>query len=243
MNQLKNLIGLIIIIGVGYQYFTSGPGPSVTLGPGQAIHYQGSITEAQASSAGDVLKKEGLLANGQRATIQLVGEDEGIKLRFVIKNEAINDPSAKELFGDLGFAVSRDVFEGKPLQVELCNDKLETQKSFPMKEMLVLQFGKNQLIYTDGVPKAQAEKTLELLKEIDYMGEDSGNAVRLSREGDFLVAQFVLADGYWDKEDLFEAWQEIADFLASKVTDSGKVKLKLSDSDLRDHREFVSPKS
>ncbi|MEZ4880604.1 MAG: hypothetical protein R2801_10625 [Chitinophagales bacterium] len=61
-------------------------------------------------------------------TIELDKQNDTIIYRMVVKESYLNDASYEAIFKNYGTLLSREVFNGTPLQAEMCNDMMQTVK-------------------------------------------------------------------------------------------------------------------
>ncbi len=92
------------------------------------VYYKGDgVDESNAKKLADYLKEQGYFTEGHQATVQIVKAKDSFNLNFVYDKAQVDaDREAKFLvFG--GF-ISKAVFNGSPVNIHLCDNKLETFK-------------------------------------------------------------------------------------------------------------------
>lgn len=102
-------------------------GKKKTYGKGE-LYYTENVTEAEADSAGAFLSEIGYLNDETELTVQVDKEDSTYKLRFVVKEEYYTNDSLDIFFKIYGNMASKRAFDGKPVQVEICDNTLKTQR-------------------------------------------------------------------------------------------------------------------
>jgi tRNA U34 5-methylaminomethyl-2-thiouridine-forming methyltransferase MnmC len=92
------------------------------------VYYKGDgVDEANAKKLADYLKEQGYFTDNHQATVQIVKTKDSFNLNFVYDKAQVNaEREAKFLI--FGGAISRDVFNSAPVNIHLCDDKLETFK-------------------------------------------------------------------------------------------------------------------
>ena len=68
---------------------------------------------------------------GTPATVQLDRAGETMLVRLVVKEDAARDPKYLEVFRIFRRKLSKEVFDGKPVEVHLCDQHLQTLQSIP----------------------------------------------------------------------------------------------------------------
>lgn len=213
-------------------------GRKVQVSENEEIFYQGAATEEQAKAVGESLTQHGLLNGSNPASIQLDIEGEKTILRFVVKEGLWEDEMMVESFGDTAYKVSQEVFEGKEITVELCDDHFNSKNSFPMAEVPVMRFGPDEsIIYQKKLGQEKAAAVGEVLKSIGYFSGDNTATVQLREFNDGYQVMFVVQDGFWDKEELYPQWESLREQLSAAL--EGKpVTLDLCDDSFTSHKTF-----
>ncbi len=95
-----------------------------------SLYYTENITEEQADKAGVFFKDMGYLSEANESNIQLDKVDSTYKIRLVVDKEfQEKDTSLDFSFKALGFLASISVFDGKPIEVDLCDGRLNTKRT------------------------------------------------------------------------------------------------------------------
>jgi len=87
--------------------------------------YTKSVSKAEAMKLGDYLVVEGIFDDNPK-TAQIGKTGDKYELRLVVQDTFSDSLEYKIIFQMLGSKVSREVFDNAPLDIHLCNDKLET---------------------------------------------------------------------------------------------------------------------
>lgn len=91
------------------------------------------VQKSDAQKLGNYLKNEGFF-NGEKRTVQLDKNGNTWEFRMVVKKGTENDDQYINLFGFFSLQLSKAVFNNEPVDIHLCNDKLETLKVIPFKK-------------------------------------------------------------------------------------------------------------
>lgn len=109
-------------------------GPSVDYGGDQKVYYVDQATEAEARQLGDYLRKEGFFRGGGGGkTVQLARTGEGYAVSFVVTKGHENDADVEQATRQLGRQISALVYEGKEIEIRLCDEHMDVIKSFRVK--------------------------------------------------------------------------------------------------------------
>lgn len=92
---------------------------------GDEIYYTDPVSEEQANKVGEFLTSYQYFT-GQGYAIQVV-KDTNFKVRFVTKEGIENDEEVVGGFKFLQIDMSNAAFDGQPVDIDLCNEKLETK--------------------------------------------------------------------------------------------------------------------
>jgi hypothetical protein len=98
---------------------------------GVELYHTAAVTDVQVDSLGSFLVKTGF-ADGKAKTAQITKSGNNYRFRLVVKAGTEKDPAyianAKKYAGDM----SNNVFGGAPLEIDLCDDYLNTVVVVPM---------------------------------------------------------------------------------------------------------------
>ena len=90
-----------------------------------AVYYGVEISKSRAQRLADALTKEGTFAGPDGATVTLWHNDGKYIVSFVVSEFAWHDPKVIQYYTELRDRLSHDVFDGKPVQVQLCDSKMD----------------------------------------------------------------------------------------------------------------------
>ena len=125
-----------VIIGIALVWLTVGgfiagnkPSPYGKLRQfnGGQLFYKSSVTEAEVEKLGNFLVKQGFF-DGNLKTTQLYKFEDKYIFRMVVKKGVEKDPQYIPAFQLMVPMLSMLVFNAKPVEIHLCDDKLETIK-------------------------------------------------------------------------------------------------------------------
>ncbi len=129
----KILFGLLIALSLAS---CTNYGKKIEIeGTKAEIYYKGDgVTERDAKKTGDFLK-ESFFSSDKKASIQLTREGEVYTIRFVY-DKAVYDTlkGIEEIFKVLGAKASKEVFDGKKVNIALANSSFKDYKTIPYDE-------------------------------------------------------------------------------------------------------------
>lgn len=105
---------------------------------GGEVYYKEGATQADAQKLGDYLNEIGYF-NGEEKSVQLQKEGDRFVFRAVIQEEYIDDPKIASGFEIIGAQISKEVFDGAPVDVHLTDEYLETKKTVPFNPSVVIE--------------------------------------------------------------------------------------------------------
>ena len=210
----------------------------VQLTPNEIIFLLGSATEEQGRAVGASLTRHGLLDGSNPASMQLHLEGDKINLRFVVKEGLWDNEMMIESFAEAAYNVSQEVFEGREVMVDLCDDHFNPRNTFPMRHTPVMTFGPEEtVIYQAKIGEEKARAVGQVLQKVGYFSGSSTATVQLRQNGEGYRSMFVVRDGFWDKQELYPQWESLRAQL-SEVLDGKPVTLELCDSTFTAHKSF-----
>jgi hypothetical protein len=108
-------------------------GEKLTFGKGE-VFYKEPVKKEEAEKLGKFLKDEvEFFDDTTQRSVQLLKDGSTYKVRFVVKEGVEKEDNTKAIFELMASGMSAAVFDGAPVQVELCNDRLETVKALDAK--------------------------------------------------------------------------------------------------------------
>ncbi len=99
------------------------------------VYYKGDgVTENDAKKTGEFLK-ETFFSSGKAASVQLTKEGDEYTLRFVYKKEVYDTlKGIDDIFKVLGVKASKELFDGKKVNIALANNHFKDYKTIPYDE-------------------------------------------------------------------------------------------------------------
>lgn len=103
------------------------------------IFYKGDgVTESDAKKTGDLLKSKFIKSNDKKASMQLTKENDAYTIRFVYDEEIYKTlKDVDNEFKYLAAMASKDIFNGKKVNIALADDHFKDWKTIPYDEAFV----------------------------------------------------------------------------------------------------------
>jgi len=115
------LLAVVTLTGCNY-------GKKLTFKKGE-LYYTDKVTEDEANKLGEFLVERKYFTDDKEVTVQLNREDGVYQVRMVVVDDykSMKDvyPTAYQV---LAARISHEVFDGKTVEIHLCNDRLKTRE-------------------------------------------------------------------------------------------------------------------
>jgi len=92
---------------------------------GGELYYTSAVSRDDANKLGEYLLSEEFF-DGNKKTVQINKEGNTYEFRMVIKKGIENDPEFIAVFRRFARELSDNVFEGSPVDIHLCDERLKT---------------------------------------------------------------------------------------------------------------------
>jgi len=129
MKKTKSVLGVLILFFVILSS-CSNYGKEKEFN-GVQLFYTSKITEAEANLLGEFMI-ESEFADGNEKTVQINKTGNTYEFRMVVKEGIEKDVEYCDIAKIYAAQISSDVFNGSPVEVHFCDDKLNTLKVLPM---------------------------------------------------------------------------------------------------------------
>ncbi|MBN1947035.1 MAG: hypothetical protein JW797_15275 [Bradymonadales bacterium] len=239
-NLLPILAVLLLLLAGALFLYTrlvgSPPGERVEFGP-EEIFYREGATESDALRLGDYLRQIGTFDGNSEKTAVLSGDSEGYTVQFIVRQEAFEDQALlTATFEMLADRISANVFEGKPVTVELCDGQLEVRQSLQGSGVRWLDpgVGFNEVFLRGQATVPQGEALAAYFRQIGLFTDESRTSIVLEREADQIHLLFVFTEEAWDdSQDLLPTFSALARSISQEVFGGGAVTVDLADGELK----------
>jgi hypothetical protein len=136
--------------------------------------------------------------------------------------------------------LSRNVFEGTPVNVHLCDSQFKTLRvvNFPKSDRGVAQsqyglkliFNAGELYYTQPVTRSEAEKLGQYLVQAKFF-DGKPKSVLIKKSGQTYQFRYVVIGGYEQKEEYIGHVKEFSTELSENVFHNAPVDIHLCDAE------------
>lgn len=117
--------GVVAWFVVDYEYLTT----RVRFGTDEEVIYADGATEAEARKLGKLLQDEGYFSGVGAKTVRITRDGNSEVVEFVLQKNAWNDLETTKYFEQLKPRLSKEIFDGRPVQIRLDDEDMETQKT------------------------------------------------------------------------------------------------------------------
>lgn len=124
---LSVLVALLAVYRLYAAFFGNSFGKHISIDKNK-VYYTDKMSEADAKRAGDFLNRNGFYSAGEQKDIQLDKAADTVLFKMVVdKSKWTND--VEQAMQSLPKIFSDSLFAGKPVNLLLCNDKLESYRT------------------------------------------------------------------------------------------------------------------
>jgi hypothetical protein len=178
----------------------AGLGQWLAVSPREDIYYQ-NITEAEARNLGEQLKQLQHFDGKADRIVMVMRDSTGITFTFHIPAEHWNNPDTVAGLRLAGLELAARVFEGRPVEVRLCNHDLTDTKTLKLANEGLgkwLAVSAREDIYYQGVTEAEARQLGALLQQIQYFDGKTGGLVTVARDAEGVKLTIPVKEEAWN---------------------------------------------
>ena len=123
-NACLSALALCVVAIAG----CGGHGTKLTFKSGE-LYYSSNVTETEAQKLGDFLVEKKYFTDRKKVSVQLDREDDIYQVKLVVQDDYKNMKKIYPLaYQVLAGAISKDVFDGKQVQIHLTDNRLNTRE-------------------------------------------------------------------------------------------------------------------
>lgn len=169
------------------------------------VFYKGEgVTESDAKKTGEFLKKINYLSSEKEASIQITKQGEEYTMRFVYNKSVYDSMSgAEDAFKKIGVRASKEVFDGKKVNIALTTKNFKDFKNIPFDEATAKALYESQFtiedydhdeaggvkFYWKDISDNESKRIADYIVENgSFRGENS--EIFMSKEGDRYILMF-----------------------------------------------------
>ena len=216
---------LAVAFAGAFVFPTSDLGEQITFGDND-IHYTEGATEQEARALLGVLRGTFGMTEETGMSVQLRRHGDAYVVAFVLQDDAWNDPDILAEFRDVAFEASADIFDNRPVIVELRDDVWELKRTI---KFALVKFGDADIYYTDGATEQEARALCGVLTGTLGITRETSISIQLRRDGDAHVVALVLQDDAWDDPEILAEVRDFATAASVGIFDDRPVVVELCD--------------
>jgi hypothetical protein len=195
--------------------FSCGLIPKKVEKNGVRIEYTKEVTPEDANKLLDYLAKNN--EDGSIKDFKLSKEGDGFRIKMVTRAGFTADEKNIELMTDFACEISKDVYGGKMINLDLCDDKFALQKGlrsenceqFEMFDKEMLLFGELELYYGESITKDQRDEVGNYL--VDVFGNDERRTFVIDKvDGRGVLSLVITKKKYYEDPELLDIYRVIA---------------------------------
>jgi hypothetical protein len=230
---------------VAYETMTTAGvwGNKLTFNGGD-LYYVSSVKETEAKKLGEYLTQGGFF-DGSPISVQIQKSRDIWEFRMVVKQGYEKDEKIVEDMKEVAAELSKNVFEGAPVNVHLCDSQFKTLRvvNFPKSDKGVAQsqygvkliFNAGELYYNEPVTRSEAEKLGQYLVQAKFF-DGTRKSVQINKSGQTYQFRYVVIGGYDQKEEYIDLVKQFSAQLSEGVFQNAAVDIHLCDSYLKTQR-------
>jgi len=180
----------MLLLVVSAAYGLNGFGTKLEFNGGE-LYYTTNVTRDEANKLGEYLVKDGFF-DGKTKTVQIEKRGKVFQFRMVAKSGAAEDPHMIAIAKVMAAQLSKNVFDGSPVEFQFCDDRLKSIKA--LETFSGLDFNGNDVFFTSQVTREMADKLGKFLMEQRFFNGDH-KSVQLNRRDKIYQIQIVMKQG------------------------------------------------
>jgi preprotein translocase subunit SecF len=95
---------------------------------GSEIHYRGNVAKSDAEELGEYLKEVGYFNDENPVSVQLLGDDDALKVRFVVKEKVFSDKQTINRWQKFARDIKIKLYNDEKIEVHLCDMNFKTKE-------------------------------------------------------------------------------------------------------------------
>lgn len=126
----KFILPLLFVSAFLFHSCGNDYGTKLEIGDEDELYYTENVEEETAQEVGDYLLENKLFFrnDGSEVSAQIDKDGETYIMKFVVKEEKWEDEKVHFAFQMIGAGISQKILDNAPIEIHICNNKLETQE-------------------------------------------------------------------------------------------------------------------
>jgi hypothetical protein len=210
---MKKLLSVTLV--ASFLAFSCGLIPKKAEKNGVRIEYSKDVPKEDVDKLLEYLAANN--EDGSTKDFKLSKEGDGYRIKMVVRNGYEADEKNVELMTDFACEISRDVFAKKMVNLDLCDDHFNLQKSiksenceqFEMFDKEMVLFGELELYYGKSMTKTQQDEVGNYL--VDVFGNEERRTFVIDKvDGTGVLSIVVTNKKYYNDPELLDIYRVIA---------------------------------
>lgn len=199
------------------------------------VYYKDGATKEEADRMAAFILKM-MPGVTDRRSFQLLKKGDGYQVRMPLQKQYQNDDRYLNALGLDGARYSAEVFNGAPVEVEACNERMTTLKTVPPRADLRRRLvdGKVEVFYADGLDRADVEKLAKFLQPVAAASPAPLVTFKYGRRDKVVELALVVNTALVNNPGVKESLDELRKAAAKDVFNGAPTELQLCD-------EYLAP--
>lgn len=202
------------------------------------LYYTDDITEDEAENIGEYLQEEEF-TEGEEKTVQIAKNGDTYQFRMVVKEGYDEDEDFELVALDFIYNLSYDVLDGEPVELHMCDEKLETLKVVEMdddeyfydeNEWDVEEYDGTEIEYDESVSFSEVDNLGSYLIETGFTDGTLKSIIFIFDDHTYKF-KMVTGKKYWNDDEYYSIAEEYAQDLSEDVFDGYAVEIHLCDDE------------
>ena len=217
------------------------------------IYYTKNVDESDAQKLGEYLQKAEYFQD-KGFSVQLDKKDEKYLVRFATIENAENDSAKVDGFTLMGAYIATDLFPGKEVDVDLCDDHLKTKKTIPYAEIqkamgsisnsslgAKIDYPGGEIYYTSAVTQQQAQSLGNYLQQTGFFDPSGFVSVQLDKADTTYLFKMVAVEGAEDDQQNIQFAENYLVQISENVLDHAPVNFFFCDDRMQTKKMIPFP--
>jgi hypothetical protein len=199
------------------------------------LYYTDKVTKKEAKALGEYLVETNFTKGEQKKTVQLTKEGDVYQFRMVVKKGYLDDAEYDAIAASYAYNISKDVFDGKEVEIHFCDDQLGTKKVVEMyngdvvdEGLEMLEFDGTEIEYDKSVAKSEVKALGNYLIKEGFT-DGTTKSIQFIFENDTYVFRMVVSKETAADAEYEEIARSFANAMSTDLFDGAAVEIHLCD--------------
>ncbi len=193
---------------------------------GTDVYYKNGVTQTQAQALADYLKSSGF-TDGNEKSVQLIKNKETGNLTFRMVVASSFTEGKDMVFKTFAKQLSKDVFNGEPVDFEICDNTFGTIKNFVFEDQdeLIEKDG-TSVFYTKNVTGEEAKNLANYLKSSGFT-DGTPKTIQLDKQDGIFLFRMIAKEGVEKDESNLTILKSYGEMISKNAFNGAPVKVHL----------------